>query len=141
MERPTRLIHRAHTFHPLFHSSFLRKTPRNTSFSSLRMTQTRHQVIYAPSDEPPRGVKSIFLAGTTSKVDDDTGDWRETLAASLPDVSVTVYNPYRADWDSSWREDITFAPYREQVEWGGSSTGRIEPTLWSFSSTRLPRRP
>ena len=28
-----------------------------------------------------------------------------------------MYNPYRADWDSSWLEDFNFAPYREQVEW------------------------
>jgi hypothetical protein len=79
------------------------------------MALARNQIIYAPSDEAPRGVKSVFLAGTTSKV--DTSDWRETLSASLSDVPVTIYNPYRADWDSSWCEDINFAPYREQVEW------------------------
>ncbi|KAF7118414.1 hypothetical protein CNMCM5793_007931 [Aspergillus hiratsukae] len=79
------------------------------------MTQTRNQVIYAPSDEPPRGVKSVFLAGTTRKV--DTSGWRETLSASLFDLPVTIYNHYRADWDSSWREDIDFPPFREQVEW------------------------
>ena len=28
-----------------------------------------------------------------------------------------MYNPYRADWDRSWREDINFTPYQEQVEW------------------------
>lgn len=32
-------------------------------------------------------------------------------------MPVTIYNPYRSDWDSSWHEDINFAPYREQVEW------------------------
>lgn len=79
------------------------------------MVQVRNQVIYAPSGEASRGLKSIFLAGTTSKV--DTSDWREVLITSLSDVPVTLYNPYRADWDSSWHEDITFAPYREQVEW------------------------
>lgn len=79
------------------------------------MAQTRHQVICAPSDEEPLGIKSVFLAGTTSKV--DKNDWRETLSASLSDIPVTLYNPYRADWDSSWREEIDFAPYREQVEW------------------------
>lgn len=73
------------------------------------------QVIHAPSEEPPRGVKSVFLAGTTSEV--DSADWRETLASSLSKHPVTIYNPYRADWDSTWREDATFAPYREQVLW------------------------
>ncbi|CAP86471.1 hypothetical protein EN45_051570 [Penicillium chrysogenum] len=79
------------------------------------MTQAKNQVIYAPSNEAPRGVKSIFLAGTTSKV--DNYDWRERLSTALSDMSVTVYNPYRPDWDSSWREEIDFVPYREQVEW------------------------
>ena len=79
------------------------------------MARSQSQIIHAPSHEAPRGVKSVFLAGTTSKV--DTADWRETLSTSLSDAPVTIYNPYRADWDSSWREDINFAPYREQVDW------------------------
>ncbi|KAF1733294.1 hypothetical protein CRV24_007193 [Beauveria bassiana] len=79
------------------------------------MSQSRSQVIYAPSQEPPRGVQSVFFAGTTSKV--DSTDWRDTLAALLSAHPITIYNPYRADWDSTWREDVDFAPYREQVEW------------------------
>lgn len=73
------------------------------------------QVIYAPSEEPIRGVKSVFLAGTTSKV--DKHDWRESLSSSLSNLPITIYNPYRADWDSTWHEDVDFAPYREQVLW------------------------
>lgn len=79
------------------------------------MTETRSQVIYAPSAESPRGVKSVFLSGTTTKV--DVADWRETLSASLASYPVTIFNPFRADWDGTWREDVSFAPYREQVEW------------------------
>jgi hypothetical protein len=81
----------------------------------MTMAGLRSQVIYAPSTETPRGLKSVFLAGTTSKV--DAADWRETLSTSLRDSPITIFNPYRADWDSTWREDISFAPYREQVEW------------------------
>lgn len=79
------------------------------------MSQHQCQVIYAPSEHSPRGVKSLFLAGTTSKI--DTTDWRETLTSLLSEAPITIYNPYRADWDSTWREEISFAPYREQVEW------------------------
>ncbi|KAI1374376.1 hypothetical protein F4677DRAFT_165557 [Hypoxylon crocopeplum] len=78
-------------------------------------THHRNQVILAPSRESHRGIKSVFLAGTTTKTDDR--DWREVLTESLADLPVTVINPYRPDWDSSWREDITCAPFREQVEW------------------------
>jgi hypothetical protein len=75
------------------------------------MTQAQNQVIHAPSDEAPRGVKSVFLAGTTSRV--DNRDWRELLCTALSDVPIIIYNPYRAGWDNPWREDINFAPYRE----------------------------
>lgn len=79
------------------------------------MSQHRCQLICAPSQDSPRGVKSVFLAGTTSKI--DSTDWRETLTSLLSETPLTIYNPYRADWDSTWREEIGFAPYREQVEW------------------------
>jgi hypothetical protein len=58
---------------------------------------------------------SVFLAGPTSQTDDR--DWHEVLSESLADQPLTIYNPLRADWDSTWREDISFEPYREQVEW------------------------
>lgn len=79
------------------------------------MAPAQNQIIHAPSDEAARHAKSIFLAGTTSQV--DPTDWRQALSTSLTDLPITIYNPYRADWDSSWREDIDFAPFREQVEW------------------------
>ncbi|KAI1208191.1 uncharacterized protein F4807DRAFT_155808 [Annulohypoxylon truncatum] len=78
-------------------------------------THSKNQVIFAPSNEPYIGTKSVFLAGTTTKTDDR--DWREVLAESLLDLPLTVINPYRPDWDSSWREDITCILYKEQVEW------------------------
>ncbi|KAJ5720069.1 hypothetical protein N7493_006947 [Penicillium malachiteum] len=79
------------------------------------MTKPTNQVIYAPSSEAARDVKSIFLAGSISK--DDSHNWRDLLSTSLSDLPVTIYNPHRPDWDSSWVEDISFAPFREQVEW------------------------
>ena len=100
--------------HPLFSTPRIHPLHINT-ISSSRMAGSACQIIKAPSDEPPRGKISIFLAGTTSKV--DASDWRETLSASLSDTPITIYNPYRVDWDSSWREDIHFPPYRQQVEW------------------------
>ena len=75
----------------------------------------RSQTIHAPSEEPINGIKSVFLAGTTTTVDNI--DWRERLSASLFDHPITIFNPNRPDWDSTWREDITFEPYREQVLW------------------------
>lgn len=101
------------------------------------MAASRSQVVYAPFKEAPRGVKSVFLAGTTSKV--DTTDWRENLSASLANHPVTIFNPYRADWDSTWREDINFAPYREQVEWELSKQDEADMVVIYFHpATQAP---
>ncbi|OTB01893.1 hypothetical protein M426DRAFT_323118 [Hypoxylon sp. CI-4A] len=76
---------------------------------------SKAQVILAPSRELHQWTKSVFLAGTTTRTDD--GDWRVDLTKSLADLPITILNPYRPDWDSSWREEISCTPYREQVEW------------------------
>lgn len=83
----------------------------------LRVDKPRpkHQLIRAPSDKESRFVKSVFLAGTTSTVDGH--NWHELVTAAMFEVPITIYDSYRKDWDSAWREDIEFAPYREQVEW------------------------
>jgi hypothetical protein len=75
----------------------------------------KSQVINAPSEEVARGVKSVFLAGTTTAVGDI--DWRQKLSESLSEYPITIFNPNRPDWDSTWREDISFGPYREQTLW------------------------
>ena len=70
------------------------------------------QVVNAPSRSPITGKLSVFLAGTT------TGpDWRDSLLKGILFLPITIFNPLRDDWDSSWREDATFGPFREQVEW------------------------
>ncbi|KAK4237944.1 hypothetical protein C8A03DRAFT_44230 [Achaetomium macrosporum] len=73
------------------------------------------RVIHAPSRPAIAGQISVFLAGTTSRT--AGSDWREALADAMSHLAVTIFNPLRRDWDSSWREDPTFAPFREQVEW------------------------
>ncbi|KAK5634192.1 hypothetical protein RRF57_009906 [Xylaria bambusicola] len=75
----------------------------------------KSQIIRAPSEEPITGVKSVFLAGTTTAV--GNADWRESISALLAAYPITLFDPNRPDWDSTWREDITFHPYREQVLW------------------------
>jgi hypothetical protein len=75
----------------------------------------RSQIIRAPSEEPVSGLKSLFLAGTTTAV--DNVDWRETLSALLSEYPITIFNPNRPDWDGTWREGIAFEPYRQQVLW------------------------
>ncbi|KXX74457.1 hypothetical protein MMYC01_200464 [Madurella mycetomatis] len=73
------------------------------------------QMVQAPSRPEVTSWPSIFLAGTTSATPGP--DWRETLISTLSHLPVTVYNPLRSDWESLLPEDVTSAPFREQVEW------------------------
>ena len=46
-----------------------------------------------------------------------THGWRASLTNSLQHLPITILNPHRLDWDSSWKEDISNDRFREQVEW------------------------
>jgi len=73
-------------------------------------------VVFAPHrvDLSGKG-KSIFLAGS---IDEGKAvDWQTSITQKLSNLPVTILNPRRPDWDSSWEEDIAFEPFREQVEW------------------------
>ncbi|KAL7765620.1 hypothetical protein ACKLNR_003536 [Fusarium oxysporum f. sp. zingiberi] len=58
---------------------------------------------------------SIFLAGITTSTDEP--DWRETLTKALMNQHVTILNPNRPDWDSTWKEDFSDKRWEEQVWW------------------------
>ncbi|KAJ0158542.1 hypothetical protein CTA2_11385 [Colletotrichum tanaceti] len=70
--------------------------------------------VVCPLERPPATMtgRSVFFAGTTSK-----GDWRKHLADSISHLPVTVFNPFRPDWDNTWREDVSDARFKGQVEW------------------------
>ncbi len=74
------------------------------------------RVVHAPQRVDLSGKsKSIFLAGSI-----DQGhalDWQASITTKLSNLPVTILNPRRPDWDASWREDVSFQPFREQVEW------------------------
>lgn len=58
---------------------------------------------------------SIFLAGSI-----DMGsavDWQTQVYEALKDEQVTIFNPRRDDWDSSWEQSINNPKFKEQVVW------------------------
>ena len=77
--------------------------------------EARCQVVIAPERPTITGRKTVFLAGTTSPTSEP--NWRETLSLSLSHLPVTLLNPFRADWDGTWQEDISDPRFKEQVEW------------------------
>jgi hypothetical protein len=78
-------------------------------------SEKKAQIVPAPARPDIVGKRSVFLAGTTTRTAGP--DWRETLINAIAHLPVTLFNPLRADWDSSWREDVDFPPFTEQVHW------------------------
>jgi hypothetical protein len=72
--------------------------------------------IQAPNKlEVPEGYTSIFLAGSIELGVAEL--WQERIVNSLRDDNVVLFNPRRADWDSSWKQEKENRQFREQVEW------------------------
>lgn len=72
------------------------------------------KVIKAPQSLDFEG-RSVFLAGSIEM--GKAVDWQIQITDALKDKNVTVLNPRRDDWDSSWKQDIENPQFREQVEW------------------------
>lgn len=76
-------------------------------------------VIKAPEKLSNAGT-TIFLAGSIEM--GKAVDWQTEIENKLKDKLdgdnvVTLYNPRRDDWDSSWEQTIENDNFREQVEW------------------------
>jgi|SRR5208283_4921162 len=57
----------------------------------------------------------IFLAGAI-----DMGkaeDWQALVAEEMKNYNVTLLNPRRDEWDSTWEQDIDNPQFVEQVNW------------------------
>lgn len=80
----------------------------------INLRQAHHPSFVVHHPPLPQDVDkpSVILYGSIEKL-----DWREDFAASLSDLPVIVLNPNRADWDSTWVEDISCSKFKEQVEW------------------------
>tara|TARA_R110000796_G_scaffold18980_2_gene57134 strand:- start:5640 stop:6329 length:690 start_codon:yes stop_codon:yes gene_type:complete len=76
-------------------------------------------VIKAPEKLTDAGI-TVFLAGSIEM--GKAVDWQTEIENKLKDKLegdsvVTLYNPRRDDWDSSWEQTIENKNFREQVEW------------------------
>ena len=55
----------------------------------------------------------VFLCGSIEM--GTAENWQQVVVKKLPNV--TILNPRRDDWDSSWVQAIDNPQFREQVEW------------------------
>lgn len=58
---------------------------------------------------------SIFLAGSIEM--GKAEDWQTKIQNAFQDEAVTLYNPRRDDWDSSWEQTLECKNFVEQVDW------------------------
>lgn len=80
---------------------------------------------------------SIFLAGSIEM--GLAENWQETLEKSLTDEVVTVYNPRRDDWDSSWKQEQRDPQFNNQVNWELNSLESADLIFMYFSpGTKSP---
>jgi len=87
-------------------------TPKMTDLADSLPQQHNVQIILSPSRLQFTGKVSL-LAGTASS----SLNWRNVLTTLLAPLPITILNPHRSDWDSSWTEDPFFQPFAEQVAW------------------------
>jgi hypothetical protein len=83
---------------------------------SVKSDCTHPDFYIAKPPHPPaiRG-KSVFLAGSIEM--GTAVEWQSAMEAALAHLPITVLNPRRMEWDNTWVQDITNAPFRGQVEW------------------------
>jgi len=73
-------------------------------------------IVYkAPEDTSTSSGTRIFLAGS---IELNTAElWQDEVTKSLTDLDVTILNPRRDDWDSSWKQEISDPQFNQQVTW------------------------
>lgn len=75
---------------------------------------------------------SVFLAGTIDM--GNSIDWQSEVIKSLNDLNVTILNPRRKDWDSSWKQTIEDFQFFQQVNWELDALDRADLICMYFAS-------
>jgi len=65
-------------------------------------------------DQTPEGV-CVFLAGSIEM--GVAEDWQTLLQERLADLDITIFNPRRDEWDSSWEQRASNPEFSYQVNW------------------------
>lgn len=58
---------------------------------------------------------SVFLAGSIEM--GAAENWQTKIENGLSNLGITILNPRRDDWDSSWVQSIDNPQFNEQVNW------------------------
>lgn len=66
----------------------------------------------------------VFLAGTIEMGNSE--DWQSNVTKLLADYPITILNPRRADWDSSWAQEFENPQFHQQVTWELNALDRAD---------------
>ncbi|MFO0561451.1 MAG: nucleoside 2-deoxyribosyltransferase domain-containing protein [Polyangiales bacterium] len=80
---------------------------------------------------------ALFLAGSIEQ--GAAIDWQSVVIDALADVPLTVLNPRRAQWDSTWPQSASDPRFREQVQWELTALERANTiALYLDPNTKAP---
>lgn len=94
-------------------------------------TTTKAAIIVAPDRATKSFGKSVFLAGSI-----DLGaavDWQVEATNALKHLPITIYNPRRKEWDSTWPQDPSFPPFHDQVTWELERLENVDVVILYFA--------
>lgn len=95
------------------------------------------QVIKPPSEILYFGKPSVFLAGSIEM--GKAEDWQTRVTNGLMSLDITIFNPRRDDWDSSWEQKVENEQFRGQVEWELGALEQSDLILMYFDpATKSP---
>lgn len=60
-------------------------------------------------------IKSVFLAGSIEM--GVAEEWQSKLEEALADQEITIFNPRRDEWDSTWNQRESHPEFNYQVNW------------------------
>lgn len=80
---------------------------------------------------------SIFLAGSIEM--GVAEDWQSKIVNTLKNKYVTILNPRRDDWDSSWIQEQSNPQFNHQVNWELNNLDRADIIFMYFApDTKSP---
>lgn len=88
------------------------------------MKHVSYPPLYVQAEMP-----SLFLAGSIEM--GKAIDWQQEVIDALR-TDRTIFNPRRADWDASWKQDINNPQFYEQVTWELDHLSTASVVLFRF---------
>ncbi|KKW28291.1 MAG: hypothetical protein UY72_C0077G0010 [Candidatus Uhrbacteria bacterium GW2011_GWD2_52_7] len=85
----------------------------------------------------PTNKPIVFLAGSIEM--GSAHPWQDDVATALANLDVTILNPRREHWDSSWKQSASHEKFHEQVSWELAGQESADLILFYFDpATKSP---